>query len=189
MRSASPATAPLSHYREFRTVLTDNRADLAQMQGSVELTESPGVSIGTTNLVAARPGQAPVTRGSVLTLWDERPAKWAPGAGGTVSARFVERVGDPVPLVAADGSAHRGEALTAEAVEALALRGRRAARVPGGGGGARALGPGAVGAPAARCAIAFGVAGRRSPCWCPMPPPHFTASPSTPPSRSRSDRQ
>ena len=117
------------------------------MQGSVELTESLGVSIGTTNLVAARPGQAPVTRGSVLTLWDDRPAEvGAPGAGGTVLRGFVERVGDPVPLVAADGSAHRGEALTAEAVEALA-------RVVGGPPASQVVvavpahwGPGAVGA-------------------------------------------
>lgn len=93
------------------------------MQGSVELTESLGVSIGTTNLVAARPGQPPVTRRSVLTLWDDRPAEVgtpAPGAGGIVLRGFVERVGDPVPLVAADGSAHRGEALTAAAVDAIA---------------------------------------------------------------------
>ena len=33
---------------------------------------------------------------------------------------FVERVGDPIPLIAQDGSAHRGDALTADALESLA---------------------------------------------------------------------
>lgn len=33
---------------------------------------------------------------------------------------FVERVGDPVPLVAQDYPAHRGEVLTATALEAMA---------------------------------------------------------------------
>lgn len=152
------------------------------MQGSVELTESLGVSIGTTNLVAARPGQAPVTRRSVLTLWDDRPAEvGAPGAGGTVLRGFVERVGDPVPLVAADGSAHRGEALTAEAVEALA-------RVVGGDPPPRwwwrcpRIGdPVRSAHSAARCAMR--VRCRQEafpPCWYPMPPPHSQPSPSTP---------
>ena len=39
---------------------------------------------------------------------------------GLVLSGFVERVGDPVPLVAADGSAHRGEHVLVEALDALA---------------------------------------------------------------------
>ena len=67
-----------------------------------------GLSIGTTNLVAARVGNQPVTRRSVLTL-----------PGGVVLGGFVERVGDPVPLVAADGSAHSADRLLVEALAAM----------------------------------------------------------------------
>jgi hypothetical protein len=96
------------------------------------LSDSLGLSIGTVNLAAARPGRQPVTRRSVLTLWDNRPAEvgvpsqnpelTSPNLteAGQVLRGFVERVGDPVPLVAADGSAHSGEALAAEALEAMA---------------------------------------------------------------------
>ncbi|MGI9125717.1 MAG: Hsp70 family protein, partial [Mycobacterium sp.] len=91
-----------------------------------------GLSIGTTNLVAACPGRQPVTRRSVLTLWDNRPPEvgvpsqnpelTSPNLtqGSLVLRGFVERVGDPVPLVAADGSTHRGEALVVMALTALA---------------------------------------------------------------------
>ena len=97
-----------------------------------ELSDSLGLSIGTTNLVAARPGGQPVSRRSVLTLWDNRPSEvgvpsqnpelTSPNltATGLVLRGFVERVGDPVPLVAADGSPHRGEDLAAEALDAMA---------------------------------------------------------------------
>ena len=57
---------------------------------------------------------------------------------------FVERVGDPVPLVAADGSSHRGELVLAEALDAIA-------RAAGGGSPVTIAvpahwGPGVVGA-------------------------------------------
>jgi hypothetical protein len=39
---------------------------------------------------------------------------------GLVLTGFVERVGDPVPLVAADGSPHRGERVLVEALDAMA---------------------------------------------------------------------
>ncbi|MGY4710944.1 Hsp70 family protein [Mycolicibacterium sp. CBM1] len=95
------------------------------------MSESLGLSIGATNLMAARPGRQPVTRRSVLTLWANRPAEvgvpsenaelTSPNLteAGQVFRGFVERVGDPVPLVAADGSPHRGEELAAEALEAI----------------------------------------------------------------------
>ncbi|WP_233213326.1 Hsp70 family protein [Mycobacterium hubeiense] len=38
---------------------------------------------------------------------------------GRVVTGFVERVGDPVPIVAADGSTHRGEQLVVDALDAL----------------------------------------------------------------------
>ena len=37
--------------------------------------ESLGLSIGVANLVAARAGRDPVTRRSVLTLFDEQPSE------------------------------------------------------------------------------------------------------------------
>ena len=43
-------------------------------EGTCELSDALGLSIGTTNLVAARPGGPPVSRRSVLTLWGNRPA-------------------------------------------------------------------------------------------------------------------
>ena len=70
--------------------------------------------------MAARPGQAPVTRGSVLTLWDDRPAEvGAPRHRRRFLRGFVERVGDPVPLVAATGP-RTGVKPHRRAVEALA---------------------------------------------------------------------
>ncbi len=66
-----------------------------------------GLSIGTTNLVAARVGNPPVMRRSVLTV-----------SGEAVSG-FVERVGDPVPIVTADGSSHLADELVVEAITAM----------------------------------------------------------------------
>jgi hypothetical protein len=68
-----------------------------------------GLSVGTTNLVAARVGNQPVTRRSMLTL-----AK----SGGTISG-FVERVGDRVPLVTPDGTSFRAEQLLMQALDAM----------------------------------------------------------------------
>ena len=87
-----------------------------------------GLSIGTTNLVAARNGSTPVTRRSVLTLYPH----CAPKAGvldgdppldqpGMLIKGFVERIGDSVALVSADGSAHDPDLLTVEALDAMVL--------------------------------------------------------------------
>jgi hypothetical protein len=92
------------------------------------MTEPLGLSIGTTNLVAARVGGRPVIRRSVLTVFPDRPAEvgvpsptgTASGDRGLVLSGFVDRVGDPVPLVAADGSARRGEMVLADALDAMA---------------------------------------------------------------------
>src|SRR5690348_13832333 len=94
------------------------------------MNNSLGLSIGMTNLVAARIGRAPVMRRSVLTLFNDRaPEVGVPyeyGADpsvvnqGLVLTGFVERVGDPVPLVAADGSPHLGERVLVEALDAMA---------------------------------------------------------------------
>src|SRR5260370_722234 len=91
------------------------------------MSESLGLSIGVANLVAARVGSAPVTRGSVLTLFEHRPTEIGlpeenPNLTepGLVLRGFVERVGDRAPLVAADGTKYLGAALTVEAIEAMA---------------------------------------------------------------------
>ena len=90
------------------------------------MTGSLGLSIGTTNLVAA-PGDAmPIVRRAVLTMFPHRvPEVGVPSENprlderGLVITGFVERVGDPVPMVASDGAAHRGEQLVAQALEAM----------------------------------------------------------------------
>jgi len=91
------------------------------------MTDSLGLSIGMTNLVAARVGAAPVTRRAVLTLYPNRapevglPAENPNLTGpGVVLTGFVERVGDPVPLVAPDGSSHQADRLLVEALDAMA---------------------------------------------------------------------
>ena len=91
------------------------------------VTDPLGLSIGTTNLVAARVGYPPVTRRSVLTLYRHRPAEVGlPSENpnltetGLVMRGFVERVGDPVPLVAIDGSTHLADRLLIEALGAMA---------------------------------------------------------------------
>ena len=68
-----------------------------------------GLSVGTTNLVAARVGNQPVTRRSMLTLGQ---------SGGTITG-FVERVGDRVPLVTPDGKSYLAEQLLVEALDAM----------------------------------------------------------------------
>ncbi|GFP46828.1 Chaperone protein HscA [Mycobacterium kansasii] len=96
-----------------------------RMQG--EMTEPLGLSVGVANLVAARTGSAPVTRSSVLTLFNQRapevgtPEENPNAAGpGLALSGFVERVADNEPLIAADGSAHSGAAIAAGALDAIA---------------------------------------------------------------------
>ena len=91
------------------------------------MSDALGLSIGVANLAAARVGSAPVTRRSVLTLFDHRaPEVGVPDENpnlnepGLVLQGFVERIGDPAPFVAADGSTHRCDVLTVEALDAMA---------------------------------------------------------------------
>jgi hypothetical protein len=91
------------------------------------MSESLGLSIGVSNLVAARSGGVPVARTPVLTLFEDRPTEVGlPEENpkltepGLVLRGFIERVGDPAPLVAADGTKYLGQALTIEALEAMA---------------------------------------------------------------------
>ncbi|ORB31500.1 Hsp70 family protein [Mycolicibacterium parafortuitum] len=68
---------------------------------------SLGLSLGAATLIAVTDGRATVRR-QALTL-----------PSGLAVTGFVERIGDPVPMVLADGSIHRPETLTAAAVEEL----------------------------------------------------------------------
>lgn len=85
-----------------------------------------GLSIGATNLAAVTPDHA-LTRKPVVTLYRQRPPEVGiPSENprldepGLVITDFVDRVGDRVGIVAADGSVHRSEALVADALRALA---------------------------------------------------------------------
>ncbi len=90
------------------------------------MAEAIGLSIGATRFAGVRLGRAPVTRQSVLTLYQQRsPELGVPAENpnitspGVVVTGFVNRVGDPVGMVAADGSMHRGELLVADALREL----------------------------------------------------------------------
>jgi hypothetical protein len=85
-----------------------------------------GLSIGATNLAAVTADRA-VTRKPVLTLYLQRPPEvGVPSENpklnepGLVITDFVDRVGDPAGITAADGSTHRSETLVADALRALA---------------------------------------------------------------------
>ncbi len=70
---------------------------------------SLGLAVGATNLAGTGDGQRPVVRPAAVTLEQ-----------GLTLTGFVDRVGDPVPLVAQDGSQHNPEVLLTEALDGLA---------------------------------------------------------------------
>jgi Hsp70 protein len=85
-----------------------------------------GLSVGATNLAAVTAGRA-VTRKPVLTLYRQRPSEvGVPSENpmlnepGLVITDFVDRVDDPVGMVASDGTTHRSETLLADGLRALA---------------------------------------------------------------------
>jgi hypothetical protein len=89
-------------------------------------TPALGLSIGATNLAAVTAEHA-IARTPVLTLFRQRPPEIGlPSENprldepGLVIRGFVDRVGDPIGIVAADGSVHRGEVLLADGLRALA---------------------------------------------------------------------
>lgn len=90
------------------------------------MTEAIGLSVGATRFAGVQHGGVAVTRQSVLTLYQQRPPELGvPGENpnltqpGLVVTSFVERVGDPVGVIASDGSMHRGELLVADALREL----------------------------------------------------------------------
>ncbi|MEE6179946.1 Hsp70 family protein [Mycobacterium sp. 050134] len=90
------------------------------------VTPALGLSIGATNLAVVTAENA-VVRKPVLTLYRGRPPEiGVPSENpcldepGLVIPDFVDRVGDPAGIVAADGSVHRPEALIADGLRSLA---------------------------------------------------------------------
>ena len=109
------------------------------------MTQGVGLSVGATNVAAVIPGRAAATRLSVLTLYPHRPPEVGVPAEnprlderGLVVTGFVDRAADPVGIVAADGTFHRGETLIAVALRALSytVTGGQAPVPPPGGRGA-----------------------------------------------------
>ena len=90
--------------------------------------QAVGLSIGAT-YVAAVTSDTAVRRTPVLTFFGQRPPvvglpgenpqATTSGERGQVLTDFVDRVGDPVGILASDGSSHRGESLLAESLRAL----------------------------------------------------------------------
>ncbi|MCV7168332.1 Hsp70 family protein [Mycobacterium manitobense] len=85
-----------------------------------------GLSVGATRLTAVVVGRTALTRSPVLTQYPHRPAEvGVPSENpelterGLILTDFVDRVGDPVGIVAADGTSHRGEVVLADALRAL----------------------------------------------------------------------
>ncbi|MEO3758861.1 Hsp70 family protein [Mycobacterium sp. B14F4] len=76
-----------------------------------------GLSVGATNLAGAGDVHPAVVLPSEVTLQGQR------------MTGFVERIGDPVPLVAPDGSNHRPEHLLADALHTVAQRATRGSDV------------------------------------------------------------
>lgn len=83
---------------------------------------SLGMSIGATQLVATdgNPDGVPVVRSSLLTLHEDQPSEvGVPKEPGLGLAGFVDRVGDPVGIVGADGSVHSADWVMAEAIRIM----------------------------------------------------------------------
>src|ERR1700741_1201102 len=90
------------------------------------MSDGVGLSVGATNLVAVVMGRAAVTRSPVVTLYRHRPPEvGVPSENPNLTERgliitdFVDRVGDPVGIVAADGSSHLADKVLADALRAM----------------------------------------------------------------------
>ena len=114
---------------------TGSAADCGSRAQFDDVADGIGLSVGAASLAGggASAGAA-VTRSPVLTRYPHRPPEvGVPSENPNLAERgliitdFVDRVGDPVPIVAPDGSSHRAEVLLAEALRALlyALTGGR----------------------------------------------------------------
>jgi Hsp70 protein len=101
-----------------------------------QMTDGVGLSVGATNLAAVIVGRTALKRSPVLTRFEHRPPEvGVPSENPNLNERgliltdFVDRVGDPVGIVAADGSSHRADTALADALRAM-LRGVGGGRPP-----------------------------------------------------------
>jgi Hsp70 protein len=94
----------------------------------MQMADGVGLSVGATNLTAVAVGRTAVTRSAVVTLFPSRSLEvGVPSENprlnsderGVIITDFVDRVGDPVGIVASDGTTHRGEELLAQALHAM----------------------------------------------------------------------
>ncbi|WP_333894142.1 Hsp70 family protein [Mycolicibacterium gadium] len=92
------------------------------------MSDGLGLSVGATRLAAVVVGRAALSRTSVLTRFGHRPPEvGVPSENPNLNERgliltdFVDRVGDPVGIVAADGSTHLADGVLADALRALLL--------------------------------------------------------------------
>jgi hypothetical protein len=90
------------------------------------MSDGVGLSVGATNLTAVVVGRTAVTRSPVVTLYPHRPPEvGVPSENPNLTERgliitdFVDRVGDPVGIVAADGSSHLADQVLADALRAM----------------------------------------------------------------------
>ena len=90
------------------------------------MSDGVGLSVGATNLAAVVVGRTAVTRSAVVTLYPHRPPEvGVPSENPNLNERgliitdFTDRVGDPVGIVAADGSTHPADKVLADALRAM----------------------------------------------------------------------
>ncbi|MBW8712324.1 MAG: molecular chaperone, partial [Mycobacterium sp.] len=90
------------------------------------MSDGVGLSVGATDLTAVVVGRTAVTRSPVVTLYPHRPPEvGVPSENPNLNERgliitdFVDRVGDPVGIVAADGSTHLADKVLADALRAM----------------------------------------------------------------------
>ncbi len=90
------------------------------------MSDGVGLSVGATNLAAVVVGRTAVRRSPVVTLYPHRPPEvGVPSENPNLAERgliitdFVDRVGDPVGIVAADGSTHMADRVLADALRAM----------------------------------------------------------------------
>src|SRR5919108_546960 len=90
------------------------------------MSDGVGLSVGASKLAAVVVGRTAVTRSPVVTLYPHRPPEvGVPSENPNLTERgliitdFVDRVGDPVGIVAADGSTHQANKVLADALRAM----------------------------------------------------------------------
>ncbi|HET7665973.1 MAG TPA: Hsp70 family protein [Mycobacterium sp.] len=90
------------------------------------MSDGVGLSVGASNLAAVVVGRTAVTRSPVVTLYPHRPPEvGVPSENPNLNERgliitdFVDRVGDPTGIVAADGSTHMADKVLADALLAM----------------------------------------------------------------------